>query len=247
MYRPNVVVDGLVEYTISQLECQAQHFLRQRVDVPFRAPINVEVLLENMPGVTIRPKSNLIAQYSVEGAVCNDPETSDGRRVYIDFNLMNGFNDARYNAAVAEELAHLVLHPAMLMQVKSVEDFLEIRKCDQWKRIEVDARRFSAAIRMPESLIKESASAVYREIVDEHGFGDPLSIAKLVRNRLAQLFVVPLQDMHSRLIQWPCEVYAKVIASVVESSPVLIAPRQTAGQWSQPPLFRFDPPHAAPQ
>jgi hypothetical protein len=229
----NVRVDGLVDYTRGQLECLAADLLRKRVDVPFRAPINVEVLLENTPDVHIEDMRGLREKYSVEGAVCTEDDTHE-LTVLVDYHLMNGPDDAGYNAVIAEEFAHIILHRAVIQQIKSIDDFIEFRKCPQWKQIELDARGFSAAVRMPEQLIMRRAEAVYPEVVDEHGFGDPHSIAKLVRNRLAEIFVTPVADMHARLVQWPCPVAARVIASADrQSAQLLPAPCDDSPRYSQ--------------
>jgi hypothetical protein len=232
----NVRVEGLVEYTRGQLECMAADILRRRVDVPFRAPINVERLLESRD-IWIRPLTGLLNKFSVEGAVCNEL-MSKRLTVFVDYNLANGIDDARYAAVIGEEFAHISLHQSQIMQVKSVEDFLELRQCPQWRQIEKDARLFSAAIRMPEVLITRSAERIYRETVDEFGFGDPHGIAKFVRNRLAEHFVVPVDEMQSRLIQWPCPIMARVIASVQATSDGLLPSGESQPRtYSQRPLI----------
>lgn len=216
----NIRVEGLVEYTPGQLECMAAEMLRRRPDVPFRAPINVERLIESRD-VVIKPMDGLLNKFSVEGAVRTEL-LSRRITIYVDYHIFNGPDDARYGAVIGEELGHLTVHKAQIMQVKSVEDFLELRQCPQWRQIEKDARAFSAAIRMPELLITRRAESLYPEIVNEFGYGDPHAIAKHVRNRLAELFVVPVEDMHARLVQWPCQVMARVIASVQDGRDTLI-------------------------
>ncbi len=209
----NVRVEGLVNYTRSQLECHAAELLRTRSDVVFRIPVNVERLLEGIPNVDLRPMSGLLNKFSVEGAVCNQL-LSKKITVFVDQNIFNGHDDARFAAVIGEELAHITLHPALIMQVKGVEDFLELRQCPQWRQIESDARLFSAAVRMPEFAIRRRAEGAYLRVIDEFGFSDPHAAALHVRNLLAEQFVVPVEDMQSRLIQWPCEIMASVIASV---------------------------------
>jgi len=218
----NVRIDGIVEYTRGQIECRAADLLRRRVDVAFRAPINVEVLLENTPDVHIEDMLGLKNKYSVEGGVCTEDDTRE-LTVLIDYHLMNGPDDAGYNAAIAEELSHIVLHRGVIQQIKSMDGFIQFRRCPQWKQIELDARSFSAAVRMPEALISRRAEAVYREIMENTSFGDPHAAAMLVRNRLAEIFVVPVADMHSRLVQWPCQVMARVIASAERRSESLLS------------------------
>ncbi len=215
-----ISIEGIVEYSRGQLECMAIDLLRRRVDIEFRAPINVEVLLEGTPNVHLEEMPGLLNQFSVEGAVCTEAMTHE-LTVFVDTRIMNGPDDARYGAVVAEELSHIILHRGVIQQIRSIQDFLEVRRCPQWKRIELDARHFSASVRMPELLVNRKAESVYQEVVGRYGFNDPHEVEKLVRNRLAELFVVPVADMHARIIQWPCPVASRVIASVEDRSSML--------------------------
>ena len=210
-----------MEYTKSELENKANQFLRSRVDVPFRAPIDVELLLENTSNVTLQTLAGLTNKFGVEGAVCNHANSQD-ITVFVDLNIANGHSDARYAAVIGEELAHIELHRPLIIQVRSVHDFIEVRKHSKWRMIERDARRYSAALRMPKMLVDEQASSVYREIVDEHGFGNTPSLQKLLRNRLAEVFCVSYEEMHSRLLEWPLEIYERMTTSILAHSPNLM-------------------------
>ena len=46
----------------------------------------------------------------------------------VDQNVADSNNDRRYNAVIGEEFAHICIHEALIMQVKSIEDFLEIQQ-----------------------------------------------------------------------------------------------------------------------
>lgn len=213
----NVRVDGLVEYTQSQIENRAREFLRSRVDVSLGVPIDVELLLENTADVRLQTLPGLLNKYSVEGCVCNQFMTKN-LVVFVDVRIADGANDSRYNAVVAEELAHIQLHRALLYQVKTVEDFIEVRTHPKWRMIERDAQLFSCAVRMPQELVSCQAETAYPKLVDLHGFADPYQIEKLMRNHLAETFAVPYQEMHARLQQWPCDVYKRVNVSVQAGS-----------------------------
>ena len=78
-----------------------------------------------------------------------------------------------------------------------------------------DAKVYGAALRMPFRNLILAAETIYPEIVDEHGFGDLATVQKLLRNALAEKFVVPTEDMHRRLMQWPCRVYDRVAISTM--------------------------------
>jgi hypothetical protein len=218
----NVLVDGLIEYTPGQIEHKAADYLRRRVDVPTRIPIDVELLLENTRNVTLETCPGLLEEHSVEGCVCNCFMSRD-LIVYVDEGIANGLDDARYSAVVAEELAHIELHMALVHQVTAVDDYIEIRQHPKWSRIEQDARLFSDAVRMPSGLLHDLAPRVYSEIIDQHGFCELSVVEKLVRNRMAELFCVHWNDIQKRLGQWPCSnLCNRICISVAARSETLL-------------------------
>jgi hypothetical protein len=198
----NVMVDGLVDYTPSQIEDLASLFRRNRVDVPKVLPVPVELLLENTRDVRLRTVSGLRRDHNVEGCVCNE-FFSTLLTVFIDAGISDGPDDALYNAVLGEELAHIELHRALILQIKSIEDFREVRTHPQWKRIEQDAIRFSLAIRIPANTFIAEAEAAYTAVINEHGFGESHRTALQVRNWLARRYATPYQDMQRRVSQYP--------------------------------------------
>jgi hypothetical protein len=233
MAAPIVQLEGLVEYTDAQLEQLAHDYLRSRVDVQLKLPINVEALLQGCRYVgLIDTVPGIAEKVAVEGCLCRHRNGSD-LIIYIDEDIANYATKAKYNAVVAEELAHAVLHPAVFMQVKSFSAFLEVQNSPEWHRMERDAKRFSAAVRMPFRTLVVSAESIYPEIVQEHGFGQIWKIEKLLRNALAERFVVPQEDMQRRLLEWPCLVLERAAMSVQASSPKLL-PSDAAIEVKQP-------------
>lgn len=208
-----VRIEGLIEYTDIELEQIAHDYLHERVDVQFRIPVNVEALLQNCQGVGDVDTVPDIKKYTgTEGAVCRYGGGNE-LIVYFDAETADGPSPAFF-AVVGEELAHVILHRAILMQVKSLPEFLEVQSSRQWHRMERDARRLSAAIRMPHKNLVLSAESLYPDIVQEHGFGDVWGVQKLLRNALAEKYVVPPEDMHKRLMQWPCLIYQRANVSI---------------------------------
>lgn len=208
-----VTIDGLIEYTDSQLEQIAHDYLRSRTDVQFRIPVNVEGLLQSCEGVGDIDTVPDIRRYTrEEAAICRWRGGND-LIIYFDQELADGPTPAFY-AAVGEELAHVILHKSILIQVRSFPEFLEVQRHGEWHRMERDARRLSAAIRMPYKNLVLAAEGLYPEIIREHGFGDTWAIQKLLRNALAEKFLVPPEDMHKRLMGWPCLVYQRANISI---------------------------------
>jgi hypothetical protein len=197
-----VLVEGLIEYTPSQIEDRASLFLRNRVDVPSTIPVPVELLLENTRDVALRMMPNMRSGHNVEGCVCNQFFTKL-LTVYVDMGIADGPDDALYGAVLAEELAHIELHRSLIMQIESIEDFRELRTDPHWRRIEQDALRFSLAIRIPSYTLADEAQNAYAAVINEFGFGDSSRTALQVRNWLAGRYAVPYQDMQRRLTQYP--------------------------------------------
>jgi hypothetical protein len=224
--RSNVLVDGLVEFTPSQIEERASVFLRARVDVPKTLPIAVELLLENSKDVVLHMTDGLRDEHNVEGCVCNE-FFSKLLTVYVDSSIADGPDDAWYNAVLAEELAHIELHRPLIQQIESIEDFQKVRLHPQWKRIELDALRFSLAIRIPVYTIAHEAEEAYVAVRREYGCTDPNRTALQVRNWLAGRYAVPFQDMHRRLSQFPMAgIYDCIRTSTFARSDKLLSIRE---------------------
>lgn len=215
-----MAISGLVEYSRTELERRAREYLSSRHDIPHMLPIKVELMLDTTPNIVFDTFPGLVVKHGVEGAICTQNGSKD-LFVFIDEGIACGHDSARYNAAVGEELAHVRLHGAVLMQVKTIEHFLEIQRHPDWDKSEYDARIFSAAIRMPCHLVEKHARIHYCEIVDSLGFGQTRQIEMAINARLARLFEVPLEDMRRRLMNWPCEVMRRVQMSVLSCSPEL--------------------------
>lgn len=226
----DVVVNGIVEYTPIELECLAEEYLRRRVDVCLRLPIDVELLLERTPNVRLRTEHCLKSIHHVEGCVCNQ-FMSKQITVLVDYNIANSGTDADYNAVISEELAHIVIHKALIQQVEDVQDFLALRQHPNWYRIEQDAAYFSGAIRMPPKFLEEEAKSAYKFLIGEHGFTSQDNMIRLVRNCIADRFDVPLIDARRRMEQ--CSTLAlsdRIAASLSNRSDKLVQEQAYYGE-----------------
>ena len=213
-------INGLIEYTKNEIERKARETLRARPDIQFSAPIRIELLLENTQNVFLETQAAMVTRFSVEGVTCTK-DFSPNRIVLVDQNIADSSNDMRYNAVIGEEFAHICIHEALIMQVKSIEDFLEIQQHEAWPRFELDARHFSEAIRMPPELVIAWAEKIYPRIVDSTGFGDAGVVDMTMAREMAMVFCVSIDEMRRRLLNFPCEITRRVQASVLACSATL--------------------------
>jgi hypothetical protein len=185
-------------------------------------PIRLEWLIENLrpDDVQLEIVMGLLHQHGVEGGIWKE---SGSRRqtVFVDWGIYMG-PWAQYNAVLGEEFAHLMIHPALLIQVKSVDDFIALQSQPEWEMYERDARRYSRAVRMPPIPFVAEAEELYGQVVAEHNFGNVELIEKLVRNGLCQKFRVPADDAIRRMLGHPCEISRRIQLSVASYSPRLL-------------------------
>jgi len=210
----------LVGRTPAQIECMVKELFKRRQDVRCEPPIRLEWLIENEENVRLEIVMGLRADHGVEGGIWKE-QGSKELTVFIDWGICIG-PWPEYNAVLGEEFAHLVVHPALLIQVKSVEDFIALQRHPEWTRYERDARRFSRALRMPTGPFVAEAEQLYAQVVAEHSFGDPDTIEKFVRNGLCQKFRVPSDDAIRRMLCHPCELSRRIQMSVHAYSSTLL-------------------------
>lgn len=214
-------VKRLVEFTTTQLEGLSQQVFRTRPDIELAIPVNLELLIEDLPNVSLVVKENLVVAHSIEGYVRKQEVLGHDIEVVVDKNIVDG-NWPRYNAVLGEEFAHLELHMALVHAVQTVDDFIQLQRDPAWPQYERDAKWFSLAMRMPAALLVQEAERLYPKIVDEHGYGDTARVEKFLRNSLAELFRVPPADMQRRMMDWPCHILQRIESSVQAKADFLI-------------------------
>jgi hypothetical protein len=150
-------------------------------------------------------------------------------RVIMEQSLPN------YNRVLGEEYAHIQIHPSIFLEINSIEDFLAMQSHPQWPRFESDARRYSAAIRMPPPLVAAEAARAYAHIVNDVGFGNAATIENRLNLRMAERFQVLPLEMKRRMADAPCNLRDQVLNSIQSRSESLLP----VG-WTVQPV----PPHA---
>src|SRR5436309_1293436 len=101
----------LIDFTTLTLECMARDLFRTRPRISFAPPIDLEFMIENEGDVTLAMKDGLVARYNVEGCVLKE-EASHDLHVWIDYPIYLG-PWPRYNAVLAEEFSHIILHKSL--------------------------------------------------------------------------------------------------------------------------------------
>jgi hypothetical protein len=232
----------LVGYSLATIECMARELFRQRPDVKPDPPIRLEWLIENYrPGeVALVIEMGLRSKHKVEGGIWRE-EGSRNQAVFVDYGVYIG-PWPEYNAVLGEEFAHLMIHPSLLIQIDSAEDFIALQGRPEWEMWERDARRYSRAIRMPAGAFTSEAEELYASVVAEHGFADAGVIEKRVRNGLCQKFRVPADDAIRRMLSHPCELTRRIHASVLAYERTLLPASTTLSpsRAFQPLLRGFD-------
>lgn len=199
---------NLPTYTVSQLEERARRILIDSFGQDPMIPVEIEIILETLPGVTLDIWPALRPNYSTEGAVCRDVDTG-GLFVFIDDSLADN-SPTRYRMTVAEELGHIILHRSIIDQVTSVKDFVELQRHPQWREIDRNAKRFAAATLMPGAQLIEHAQELYPRFVDVAGFGNVNAVLSQLVAKLAQRFEVSPQSMRHRIGEWPMKLADRV-------------------------------------
>ena len=230
-----MIPNGLIAYTPQQIEAAATQLFRERVDFNFRPPINIERLVQETKNLDLQVKAGLKQFHKVEGCVCKE-YLSVVRTIVIDLRVYGG-TWAEYMEALAEEFAHVCLHAALFLEINTVEDFIELQSDPQWRRYEADARRFSAALRMPPTLVESELELAYARVVDEFGFGDVDKIEGQLRNRLADIFRVTKQSMQERLRSSACN-HRNQILNSIQSRSLQLLPQDWTVRAVPPPHQR---------
>lgn len=96
-----------------------------------------------------------------------------GKAVFVDADLIdNAQMEKKYRFTLGEELAHLLLHPTIFANCKTVEQRLAIEEelTDMRRdRLENNARALSSAILMPEATVRPFVETVLPKFTDDHG------------------------------------------------------------------------------
>lgn len=201
-------------YQATAIEHRVRQLLTDTFGEPLELPIDVEIILESMPGVFFDIWPHLKENHCVEGMVCRDTLTGE-LCVFVNQELADDYRyHSRYRMTVAEELAHVILHREIIEQVTSPEDFVEIQRSRHWHAMDRNAKRYAAATLMPGDSVRKSARALYPRLVAIAGYRNSSAILGTMTAKLAEDFMVSQQAMRIRLKEWPVNVEASVIQAM---------------------------------
>jgi hypothetical protein len=199
-------------YKVWELERIAQTQLNRLQD-DFSLPVDIEKVLEETPGVDLDIWPKLQANHGLMGMVGTDDTGT--MIVYIDDDLADADHLLRrYRMTVAEEYAHILLHRDAIGKVRSPADFKELHNDPDWQTYDRNAKRLAAALLIPASQVLSDSRLLYSKMVSVAGYGDPEAIKKMIKNKLADRYVVSTLSMGYRLSEWPVEVMSKIDEAV---------------------------------
>jgi Zn-dependent peptidase ImmA (M78 family) len=95
------------------------------------------------------------------------------KAVFVDADLIDNVQlEKKYRFTLGEELAHLLIHPSIFANCKSVEQRLAIEEelnDIRRDRLENNARALASALLMPEATIRPFVESILPKYTDAHG------------------------------------------------------------------------------
>jgi hypothetical protein len=216
--------DDLPTYGDEELEQRATDFLREGYRTGVPVPVDIEWLLETTPGVDFDCYPALRANHAIDGGVWTDKKTG-GPLACVDEGLMDDDSKkgvARYRWAVAEQLAHLLIHRDVVARLDGPEAFREFHNHCLGTRAQRNTERLAAALLMPGEQLVAEAGEVYQRLVRVAGTDNAEAIHKYLRHQLAERFQVSDVAMGYRLSEPPMRVYERVEESLRQGLPRLV-------------------------
>lgn len=195
------------EYTVRELEAIAVGILRQRFPAGVPIPVDIDLVVDTEPDVTLDVAPGLRDSCGAAGAVVAHPK--EGRfTILIDERVADG-NAAFYRFTVAEEYAHLVLHRGMLAEVQDLEDVVRLHESDAYyKVLDRNAKRLAGIILMPTDPLRQDARVLFAALraarLGEEELAGKMTI------QLAQRYNVSRTTMAIRLTEWPVSIQTVV-------------------------------------
>ncbi|MEW6250965.1 MAG: ImmA/IrrE family metallo-endopeptidase [Planctomycetota bacterium] len=206
-------------YSVPELERKASEFLAEQLGAAPAIPIDIDLLLERLPGVQLDYFRGLRDEHGLDGMVLRDCD-SGLLWIYIDEDVADRL-PTRYRMTVAEELAHILLHRRLIDSVSDVAGFRELQRHRRCAEIERHAKRFAAALLMPGAAVVSLAEEIYPQLVKVVGYRDGTAIQKQLTTLMAKRFEVSTQTMGYRLSEWPVRLVDRIASAVRSELPYL--------------------------
>ncbi len=195
------------EYAVRELERIAAHILQQRFPEGVTIPVDIDLIVDTEPNVSLDVAPSLQEACGIAGAVVAHPK--EGRfTILIDERVADG-NAAFYRFTVAEEFAHLVLHRGILETVRDLDDVMDLQASEKYYGVlDRNAKRLASCILMPTGLLRQDARARFTRL-RATGLGEEELASKLTI-QLAQRYNVSVTAMGIRLTNWPLSIKTAV-------------------------------------
>lgn len=199
-------------YRDEELEREATRLLSQSFGPDIPIPVDIEWLTETVEGVDLDCYPALRPNYGLEGAVWRDRATGK-LLVAVDEAVMDDDSQrgvARYRAAVAEQLAHVLLHRQTVDGLSGPDAFRDFHNRMAGTPVERNTRRLAGDLLMPGGPLAEEAKKVYRQLVQLVGTDNGPAVQKYLCSRLAKQFKVSEAALGHRLSEEPLRISDQV-------------------------------------
>ena len=130
--------------------------------------VNIERLVQETFGLKIIAFHELGRRWKTYAFI-----DTTGKAVFVDADLIDNVQlEKKYRFTLGEELAHLLIHPAIFANCKTIEQRLAVEEqlTDVRRdRLENNARALASAILMPETTVRPFVESILPKFTDEHG------------------------------------------------------------------------------
>lgn len=216
--------DKIFDYTRLEIERKTDSFIRARPFLKATPPIRAELILDRMPDVSRIEVMPLLAQrFRVEAMVLAPTFMHRSLTIVVDQQVMDLRDGSRYNMALAEEIGHIELHRAVMLDIQEVDDFVELQRHHKWFRAEQDAKYYARALLMPGTLLENVAADVYEQVATDVGFSDLFHFAQLFVAHIATSFEIPRIDAQKRIDSYVGDIQRRLERSVATRSTKLLS------------------------
>ncbi len=199
--------DEIPTYKVTELERKAIRILGERCRPSITIPVDIDLLVEQEPGVLLDIKPGLLERYSIAGMVVRK---DDGTFEVLIEEFIADHRPNFYRFTVAEEFAHIILHRSILEKVTDIETAISLLEWKGYDEIDRNAKRFAAALLMPSRQLIEDARELYPQLVGLAGFNNPDAIKARLASNLSKKYLVSAEAMRHRLGEWPIQTMKKI-------------------------------------
>jgi hypothetical protein len=210
-----VIRGRLPRYSIKELERRAAETLAAYLPAPVAVPVDVDLLAERLPGVDLDYTPGLLERFGLPGVVFR--RAAGAYTIRIDMDVA----DHRlhfYRFTLAEEVAHIVLHGALIDQVGSTEEAARLKTGTGYEDLDRNARWFASALLIPPPHLMQDARTIYGELVGSRGFADPEGVKRDLLKTLSRRYQVSPAAMRYRLMHWPVKLVDPLARALRERS-----------------------------